>query len=185
MAYSIPPSLSANKILTASQMNLTLDDLRIIGGHNHSGSLGEGSDNIQFSGTPCALVYRYEFPFFLPASNSNWGTSVLSAKYLFYNSLSSNSACSASLKYPVTVACGTYSVGVIYDDTVGGSMAIWLNGASLGSIDAGTAGCWNTPSILSNISVSITGSTTLEFTHASGQSMILTAVKLRRTGVLA
>lgn len=62
MSYATPASLVSNTILSSTYMNTIMGDLNVLGVHNHSGSLGEGSAtlNVSSGSISGSLLFRYE-----------------------------------------------------------------------------------------------------------------------------
>lgn len=63
MSYEIAASLISNRVLQESYLDTIAQNLAVLGVHNHSGSLGEGSNQLSFSSCNVSgsLTYRYEY----------------------------------------------------------------------------------------------------------------------------
>ena len=182
--YITLPSLSANKVLTASYLNQLNDDLRVISLHDHSGSLGEGNTNVTNSGSGASpYTYRYEVICALAPSQTNWSDNIYDLLCLFDQKLRKTLASNASLIYPVALYAGTYQLQVMFNDSVGsGSTKILLGGASIASIATNFTANNNTVCAITGIQIATSGSTTIEFDTASNTNFEIIAFKILRTG---
>ena len=187
MAYTILPSLSPNKVLTASYMNELNDNLRVFSRHNHSASLGEGAAIIRSASAASGLTYRYEAQAHIAPSQTNWSTSTGANSFIFGGKMGKAAGVAASLKFPVGLYSGLYSLWVMFDDSqpaaAGGSMRILLEGASVASIDVLNTAEQNAVCKIDGIRVNLSASTVLEFTSdANGDAVSISSWKIKRTG---
>jgi len=179
--YTILPSLSANKVLTASYMNLLNDDLRIIGTHGHSGCVGEGASLVNSGSAASPFVYRQEAICYIAPSQTNWSTSTQGATAIFGAVISKLAGVAASIKFPVFLYQGTYRLDVMFHNN-SGSTRILLDGASFASL-LGTGAAESTVCSIHNISYSSTASKVLEFnSDTTSGAFSLNAFKIKRTG---
>lgn len=193
MAYVTLPSLSANQVITASYMNQLANNIRVIGLHDHSGSAGEGNVNVTVAasaGSP--YVYRQEILFHSAPSQSNFNTSALDTTYVSFAYRQTDTACPASIMYPLGLFSGTYNVKIMHPKTASLGIASVLIGSSvLGEIDMYSATA--SKNLTSTLSASIPTTASYTFTvrtdgsknaSSSGSTVILQMAHIRRIGNL-
>lgn len=62
MSYTVPASLIPNRVLQESYMDIISENMRTLGVHDHSGSMGEGAQNLAISSSISGcLPYRVEY----------------------------------------------------------------------------------------------------------------------------
>ena len=132
--YITLPSLSTNKVLTASYLNLLNDNLRVISLHNHSGSIGEGNTTVNVASAASPFVYRIEAIAHMVPSQVRFSSFVGSTSRFFEravgapDTVSPQSAC-----FPVNLMPGTYEMTLM-------SLASNANGIASGILSRETFG---------------------------------------------
>lgn len=135
--YISLPSISSNKVLTASYLNQLNDDLRILSLHNHSGSLGEGASDFNVGNSASPFVRRHEIiPFISPSQSNVTLTTTLSACQYFFNAFLAM-ASPASALYPLGLVAGTYRVSILHETNTNlGIASVLIGTSSLGQFDS-------------------------------------------------
>ena len=137
MTYINLPSLSANQVITASYINSLNEDIRIVGRHNHSGSLGEGSTQIGVASSGASALSNFceIFTCFAP-SQSNFSSSFSGCHYLLIGGMATDTAIPASIKYPTGLFSGIYNVQTLSETGASfGTASVLIGTSSIGTFD--------------------------------------------------
>lgn len=139
--YITLPSLSANKVLTASYLNQLNDDLRVISLHNHSGSLGEGAAVIISSSAASPFVYRIEAVIHMVPSQTGFDSFVGATSRFFERAVGNSGTASQSACFPVSLMPGTYEMTFMtLKSSANGIASAILGGSTIGEFDTYQAG---------------------------------------------
>ena len=195
MAYITLPSLSTNKVLTASYLNQLNDNIKVIGAHDHSGSLGEGASTITVSSSaasPHALRYEF-YPFVTVPSSQNFSTMVsqgTTGSTIFGMHIQSGAACPGSAMFPVSLFAGVYKLEILHEKNTNLGIASVLVGTSVvGELDeyASVAACNSKTSFSASVPTTASYVITLRVdgnknVSSTASVVKFQAAKIRKTG---
>lgn len=130
--YITLPPLSPGQVLTASYLNQLNDNLRVIGLHNHSGSLGEGSGVIVSGSSASPHTNRYEIICHIAPSQLNFASFSTNA-VLFGGFQQSGSSTPACIAFPVSLFAGSYQFILMHEKNSDLGIASLFVGTTAGS----------------------------------------------------
>ena len=190
MTYITLPAVSPNKVLTASYLNQLVEDIRVVGRHDHSGSLGEGSTILLSSSAASPYFNRYEIICHSVASQTGFATLTAASNYIF-GGYRQTSAATASAKWPLGLFAGVYTFELMSETNASlGTASIFLGASTIGEIDTYSAA--SAQAVISSLTASAptSGSYVLAITasgkknaSSAGSLIRIQAFKIRKTGV--
>lgn len=131
MPYTTLPSISANKVLTASYLNNLNEDLRVISGHNHSGSAGEGASLLLSTSAASPFTSRQEIISHIVPSATNFSI-VRPATNIFAAYQQSSATTPASIAFPIGLLGGTYQITLMHEKNTNLGIASLVLAQSVG-----------------------------------------------------